>query len=207
MYKLVDNEAMCYRSEPVNIRKRKMESSTPMTWRKEKKFMADLESPIDHETREEKIDTSEESYGEVIMDENPTGVSDDLQSKHLTPLKSENSSLENKQLYTTTRNWSIAAMGCGYLKRSTSMPNIADPIEDNYFAKRSPGKNTLRRTMSASKLLEGLNLNLNGGGSHINDEKDEHVKENQDLQGASCGFQTPLNGSEEKKNLQGQKCV
>ena len=55
-----------------------MESSTPMTWRKEKKFMADLESPIDHETREEKIDTSEESYGEVIMDENPTGVSDDL---------------------------------------------------------------------------------------------------------------------------------
>ena len=78
MYKLVDNEAMCYRSEPVNIRKRKMESSTPMTWRKEKKFMADLESPIDHETREEKIDTSEESYGEVIMDENPTGVSDDL---------------------------------------------------------------------------------------------------------------------------------
>lgn len=82
-----------------------MESSTPVTWRKERKIMEELESPIMLEGEIETQESTNDSCGEVTMDENPTGISDDLQSKHLSPLKSETSSVENSKLFTTARNW------------------------------------------------------------------------------------------------------
>ena len=118
--------------------------------------MEDLESPIKPNGTSATPDSSVESYGEVIMDENPTGVSDDLQSKHISPLKSETSSVENSKLYTTTRNWSDAANGCIGLKRSSSMPDVGIDIRDNYFFRKSPAKSVLRRTYSASKLMEKI---------------------------------------------------
>ena len=92
------------------------------------------------------------------MDENPTGISDDLQLKHLTPLKSETSSVKKNQLFPTARNQTVAAIGCGFMKRSSSMPNILGDIKDNYFSKKSPPKHKLRKTLSASELMENLNL-------------------------------------------------
>ena len=66
--------------------------------------------------------------------------------------------MENEQLFTTARNWTVAAIGCGFMKRSSSMPNIVGNIKENYFSKKSPPKNNLRRTLSASELIENVNL-------------------------------------------------
>ena len=55
--------------------------------------MEDLESPIMPEGKIENQESNNDSYGEVTMDENPAGISDDLHSKHLSPLKSETSSI------------------------------------------------------------------------------------------------------------------
>jgi len=98
-----NNDVECYSIE--TFKKRKMESSTPVTWRKERKIMEELESPIMLEGEIETQESTNDSCGEVTMDENPTGISDDLQSKHLSPLKSETSSVENSKLFTTARNW------------------------------------------------------------------------------------------------------
>ena len=49
-----------------------MESSTPVTWRKKRKMMEDLESPIMLEGEVEKQESTNDSCGEVTMDENPT---------------------------------------------------------------------------------------------------------------------------------------
>ena len=40
---------------------------------------------------------------------NPTGISDDLTTAHLTPPTTETSSMENRRLYTTARDLTRAA--------------------------------------------------------------------------------------------------
>ena len=90
------------------------------------------------------------------------------------------------------------------------MPCLIENIQDNYFARRSPQRQDLRRTLSASELME--NLNLNKVNANMSNEKKEEVSEteredvknavnesfNQDLQGAACDYQA--------RNLQGVAC-
>ena len=158
-----ETEFDCYRLNSLAPQKRKrdMESSTPVNWRKQKKFMEDSESPIDQH-KEAQQDTSSCSEEKVNMSLNPTGISDELQSRHLTPTKSETSSVVNGQLFTTAQNWTAAAVGCGFIKRSSSMPNLIVDIDDNYFSKKSHEmpKAIVRRTYSASELMKNLKMKI-----------------------------------------------
>ena len=67
------NSVDCYRSIVQNDKKRKMDSSTPVTWRKAGKFMDDeLESPIQQNASEDRSGDSYDSSVVGIMSENPT---------------------------------------------------------------------------------------------------------------------------------------
>ena len=167
-------------------RKRDMETSTPLNKRRDTVLIEEQEeSPIgaiDQASRESQME--EQSAEDIARNLNPTGISDDLTTAHLTPPPTETSSFENRRLYTTTRNLTRAAESFGVIRRSSSLPNLA--IELNQYKKRiiTPRKNLARAASLDDIDLSPWELSETSGLAETKDSKNTEGDMN-DRQGAA----------------------
>ena len=123
-------ELTCENSYRLSKRKREMDASTPINNKRRERQLIDVEdeSPIGHVS--DNSGSSSDSVG-IPASMNPTGMSDELTQTHLTPRKSESSSIENRGLYDTAFNLTKAAEVCGVTRRSSSLPDVLRGIEHN----------------------------------------------------------------------------
>ena len=77
----------------------------------------------------------------------------------LTPLKSESSSVEESKLVTTTNNWTRAAISCGLIKKTRSLPDLNISLGSNNYRttmgnyhSRMGMRNGWRRTISLGEM-------------------------------------------------------
>ena len=112
-----------------------MDTSTPVNRRRETKLIEDQEdSPVDRMDQDSSLSPVERTDGHdgcgILM---RTGVSDDLVTIHLTPLIVESSSMENRRLFITARDLTVAARDNGVIRRSRSMPDVLNGMEENQY--------------------------------------------------------------------------
>ena len=149
------------------FKKRKMECSTPLNTRRDQLPSAGMEeSPIDNAIEDVVDEKSYEDDSQGKAGVNKTGVSQETCTLHITPPKSESSSLTNRQLFTSALNWSDAAEKKGIkMRRTHSEPRQALRLIENSVYKEYPMRDVdmmrspeVRRANSMAELLETNDL-------------------------------------------------
>ena len=167
-------------------RKREMETSTPVTKRREVALIGDEdESPI--ATMKSDSQSSERSSSledDGVKQLNPTGVSDDMIKTHLTPPAIESSSMEDRRLYTTAKNLTTAAELVGVIRRSQSLPDVFNDHDQNqYWIRMSTPKRILRRTLSAYNIdLSPWDLNHQDMSSNNVDTREDIIPKSSEFE-------------------------
>ena len=120
----------------VSKRAKIMDCSTPTSFTayRAKIEIPDETSPIGVYNNQD-LTQEEESVSVEKLNRSPTNASNEFAASRITPLKLESSSLEEKKLLTTTNNWSRAAVHCGIIKKTRSLPDLHVSLRSNTFAR------------------------------------------------------------------------